>query len=248
MKTLNKILISLGIVATAFGFSSCVRDLDLEPQDPRQLTDVANDMDAVFADIYLNFSTYGANGNSPVSGFDGGMAAFQRAMFIAEEIPTDEASWLWDYADYGTLNNGLPNVAQGALYGFYSRLIINITLCNQFISKVNEGYFNLDAAGEARAKDYVRQAKILWGACYYYMLSFYDKIPYADESTPVGSFPPQLSRKEVYANVTSKLESVVAEYGSNQVPHYGFVGLDAAEAILVKAYLNAEVFTRTTAW
>lgn len=248
MKTLNKIFLSLGIAGAAFGLTSCVGDLDRQPRDPSENTDVTNDMDAVFADIYLNFSTYGANGNSPVLGFDGGMAAFQRAMFIAEEIPTDEASWLWDPADYDTMNYSQFNPAQGALYGFYSRLMINITLCNQFIQNVNDGYFTLDAEGQKRAEEYKRQAKTLWGACYYYMLSFYDKIPYADETTPVGAMPTQLPREEVYNRVTTALEQVVADYGTSQTPYYGFVGLDVAESILAKIYLNAEVFSGTPAW
>ncbi|MDE6027995.1 MAG: RagB/SusD family nutrient uptake outer membrane protein, partial [Muribaculaceae bacterium] len=234
------------VAASAFGLSSCVGDLDLQPRDPSQNTDVANDIDRVFADIYLNFSTYGANGNSPVGGFDGGMAAFQRAMFIAEEIPTDEACWLWDPADYGpAYNAGLFNPNQGCLYGFYSRLIINITLCNQFIQNVNSGYFNLNAEGQARAQQYVLQAKALWGACYYYMLSFYDKVPYADENTPVGAVPEQLPRKEVYNRVVAALEDVVAAFPANQKPVYGFVGLDMAESVLAKIYLNAQVFSGT---
>ena len=246
MKNFNKILLSLGVAASAFGLSSCVGDLDLEPRDPSQITNVSGDIDRVFADIYLNFSTYGANGNSPVGGFDGGMAAFQRAMFIAEEIPTDEACCLWDPADYGpAYNAGLFNANQGCLYGFYSRLIINITLCNQFIQNVNSGYFNLDAEGQQRAANYVLQAKALWGACYYYMLSFYDKIPYADETTPVGAIPAQLPRAEVYNRVVATLEDVVASFPENQKPVYGFVGLDMAESVLAKIYLNAGVFTGT---
>lgn len=243
MKNIKKIIFSIGVAAASFGLSSCVGDLDLQPRDPSEITNVSGDIDRVFADIYLNFSTYGANGNSPVSGFDGGMAAFQRAMFIAEEIPTDEASWLWDPADYGTMNYGLFNANQGALYGFYSRLMINITLCNQFINNVDNGFFT--DVEPAKAAEYRRQAKTLWGACYYYMLSFYDKIPYADETSPVGAVPQQLSRQEVYRLVTTQLEEVVAAYGANQIPIYGYVGLDAAEAILAKIYLNAGVFTGT---
>lgn len=244
MKALNKFFLSVGIAASAFGLSSCVGDLDLEPRDPSEITNVSDDMDRVFADLYLQFATYGANGNSPVGGFDGGMAAFQRAMFIAEEIPTDEASWIWDPADYGpAYNAGNFNSAQGCLYGFYSRLIINITLCNQFIQNVDNGTFNLATDEDrARAAEYKRQAYTLWGACYYYMLSFYDKVPYADTTTPVGAVPTQLPRAEVYDRVTAQLESVVAEYGSAQTPKYGFVGLDAAESILAKIYLNGQVF------
>ncbi|MDE7108993.1 MAG: RagB/SusD family nutrient uptake outer membrane protein [Muribaculaceae bacterium] len=244
MKNLKNIFLGLGVAASLIGLPSCVGDLDLQPRDPNENTDVSNDVDAVLADIYLNFSTYGANGTSPVGGFDGGMAAFQRAMFIAEEIPTDEASWLWDPADYGmSFNGGLFNPDQGCLYGSYSRLIINITLCNQFLQNLNGGYFsNVDAA---KVQNFRLQAKTLWAACYYYMLSFYDKVPYADETTPVGAEPVQLPRAEVYNRVTTALEDVVAEYAADQKPYYGFVGLDAAEAILAKIYLNGEVFSGT---
>lgn len=234
-------MMSLGVAATALGFSSCVGDLDKEPTNPNEITSVTNDMDRVFADIYLNFSTFGAGGNSPVSGFDGGMASFQRALFIAEEIPTDEASWLWDQSSYGTINYGRVVPTVDAVFGFYSRLSINIALCNQFIQAVNGGQF-AQGADNATAQEYIRQAKILRAGCYYYMLSFYDKIPYADENTTIGSLPEQLPRARVYELVTTDLEKIVSEYPENQKPAYGFVGLDAAESILAKIYLNGEVF------
>ncbi|MDE5653132.1 MAG: RagB/SusD family nutrient uptake outer membrane protein [Muribaculaceae bacterium] len=243
MKTLNKIILSVGIAASALGLTSCVGDLDREPRDPNQIVNVSNDMDAVFADIYLQFSTYGANGNSPVSGFDGGMASFQRALFTAEEMPTDEACWLWDPSSFGNLNYGSVVPTLDCVFGFYSRLVINITLCDQFIQSVNNGTFNLATdEDKAKAEEYKRQATILWGGCYYYMLSFFDKIPYMDESVNVGDMPSQLPRAQVYELVTSKLEEVVAEYAGNNKTNYGFVGLDAAESILAKIYLNGEVF------
>ena len=141
MKTFNKIFISLGVAASAIGFSSCVNDLDLSPIDPSQKTDVSKDMDAVFSDIYLQFATFGANGSSPVMDFDGGMAAFQRAIFTAEEMPTDEACWLWDPEKFGQLNYGFVTPDLPCVFGFYSRLIINITLCNDFIRNVQNGTF-----------------------------------------------------------------------------------------------------------
>lgn len=247
MKALNKIFLSVGIAASALGLSSCVGDLDLEPRDPSEITNVSDDMDRVFADIFLQFSTYGANGNSPVSSFDGGMASFQRALFIAEEMPTDEASWLWDPSSFGTLNYGQVVPTLDCVFGFYSRLMINITLCNQFIQNVDNGTFNITDENRAVAENYKRQAKILWGACYYYMLSFYDKVPYVDENVAVGDVPQQLPRAEVYELVTSALEEVVAAYNEPAnaayvTPVYGFVGLDAAESILAKIYLNGEVF------
>lgn len=248
MKTFNKIIMSLGVAATALGFSSCVNDLDLDPRNPNEFTDVTGDMDRVFADLYLQFATFGANNDSPVKDFDSGMSSFQRALSIAEEYPTDEVAWVWDPGAYGTINYGLTSPELDCVFGFYSRLIINIALCNQFISNVDGGHFSLDDAGRARAEQYKLQARTLRGLCYYYMLSFYDKIPYATEATAIGSQPEQLSRQQVLANVTSDLEEVVAAYGASQTPAYGFVGLDAAEAVLVKIYLNAEQWTGTPAY
>lgn len=247
MKSINKIFMALGVAASAFGLSSCVNDLDRMPTDPSSTTDVSDKMDEVFADIYLNFATYGANGSSPVMDYDGGMAAFQRAIFTAEEIPTDEASWLWDPDKYGQLNYGYSTASLPAVFGFYSRLIINITLCNQFIQSVNDGTFNITDENRAQAEEYVRQARILRGACYYYMLSFYENPPYADETTPVGAQPSQPGRAEVYRNVTADLEEVAAYYDANPsaTTYYGFVGGDVAHAVLAKIYLNGEVFANT---
>lgn len=240
MKTFNKIFMTLGVSALCLGATSCVDDLDQSPVNPNEITDVSKDINRVFSDIYLNFCTYGPNGTNILDPYDGGMGSFQRALFTAECIPTDEASWLWDPATYGTMNYGIVSPDTPSVYGFYSRLMINITLCNQFINLAQSGKF--EGVDQATIDEYVRQARILRGACYFYMLSFYDKIPYADESTLVGQLPTQLPRAQVYELVTSDLEEVVAQYGANQVPHYGFVGLDAAESILAKIYLNGEVF------
>lgn len=244
MKIFNKIFMTLGVAAAAFGFSSCVGDLDKYPVDPNVKTDVSNDMDAVFADIYLNFIQEGANGSSPVHDFDGGMAVFWRAIFTGEEMPTDEACWLWDPEKFGRLNYGYVTTDLPAVFGFYSRLIVNITLCNDFIQGVNSGRFNLsDEGAEARAQEYVRQAKILRSLCLYHMMSFYENPPYADENTAVGEQPSQPGRAAVYENVTSCLEEIVSYYKANPTTtYYGFVGLDAAESLLARIYLNGEVF------
>lgn len=227
------------------GFNSCVGDLDLTPTDPNQRVDVTEDIDAVFADIYLNFASAGPNGSTPVEDFDGGMATFQRAIFIGEEVPTDEACWLWDADKYGRLKYGYAAPDIPAILGIYSRLNVNITLCNKFIAEVQGGEFSYPAEKQPLVDDYLRQARILRGACYFYMLSFYENPPYSDESYPVGSTPSQPGRAEVYNLVTQDLEDVAAYYlqnDPNQKPYYGFVGLDVCEAILAKLYLNGEVF------
>lgn len=245
MKTLNKIIMAVGVASMGLGFSSCVDDLNLQPTNPNEITDVSKDMDRVFADVLFNFATYGANGDTPVKDFDGGMATFQRAIYIAEEMPTDEACWLWDPGDYGTINQGKITPDLNCAYGFYSRLMVNVALCNQFIQSAESGVFaGVDTSDPNSAvSDYIRQCKILRSACFYYLMSLYNNPPYADETTPIGAEPSQPGRAQVYENVTACLEEIVAWYKANPRPTtYGFVGLDAAESILAKIYLNGEVF------
>lgn len=249
MKTINKFFLSLGVAASALGFSSCVNDLDLEPIDPNQKTDAA--AAEVLADIYMNFSTYGANGSSTVTQFDGGMSTFQRALFILEEIPTDEANWLpTGDVEYGVLQYGPIPSNSPLAGGIYSRLTINITLCNSFINLANEGRFTDSSTIDPEVlADYVRQAKILRSACFYYLIDLYGNIPYADENTPVGAVTAQMDRAEVTNLVVKDLEEVVAEYEAHPTAAvYGFVGKEVAQALLVKFYLNSEVYTGQAAW
>jgi hypothetical protein len=255
MKTINKIFASAIVALASMSLTSCVNDLDLTPTDPSTVTagsfaqDPKGYMDRVLADVYMSFVNHGPNNDSQVSGFDGGMSTFQRAIFNLEEVPTDEASWIssGDAAIY-QLQFGLVSSDNAAIFGAYSRLIINIALCNDFIRTVNEGLFSLPESLQAEAQENVRQCKILRSICYFYMINFFGDVPYADENDPMGTVAPQKSRAEVFTLVTNTLEDVLAEYGTSGYKQaaYGYVGKDVAEAYLVKFYLNAGVFTGTT--
>ena len=254
MKSINKFLIGAGIVAS-MGLTSCVGDLDLLPTDPNQTTagmfkeNPELYMNSVMADVYLNFSTMGQGGNTPVQGFDGGYGIFQRALFNLEEITSDNTNWCSTsdtdliVAQYNALTS-----TSGLIYNVYSRLYINIALCNDFIATVNDGLFGLNDSQKELAREYVRQAKTLRSACYFYMLSLYGNVPYADENTGIGTIPAQRDRKDVFELVVRDLETVVAEWPQQVTGVYGYVNRDVAEALLVKMYQNAEVFTGTPQW
>lgn len=256
MKTFNKLFLSCGVAAAAMGMTSCVNDLDLLPIDPNQITagefaaDPEGYMNRVLGDVYMNFATYGANGSSTVTQFDGGMSTFARGIFILEEMPTDEANWLpTGDVEYGVLQYGPIPSNSPIAGGIYSRLTINITLCNDFIKTVNDGLFQIESeAVKAKAQEYVRQCKILRSACFYYLIDLYGNVPYADENTPVGSITAQMNRADITRQVIADLENVVAEYGNNNDVVYGFVGKEVAQALLVKFYLNAGVYTGQNMW
>lgn len=257
MKSIKKYILSLGVVAAALSLGSCTGDLDLMPSDPRDITatDFASDpegyMDQVMGQVYMAFVNHGPNNESQVAGFDGGMSTFGRALFNLEEIPTDEACWQ-SSTDAGLFSLQYGNISSDndAIFGSYSRLMINVALCNDFIRTVNDNLFALSTdAQKEKATEYVRQCKTLRSVCYFYLMSLFGNVPYADESVAIGTMAPQMKSSEIFPLVTETLEAVVAEYGQGGMnPAYGYVGVDAAEGFLVKLYLNAEVFTGTPAW
>lgn len=243
-------------VVVSLGLSACTGDLDLMPTDPEKVTqenfkdDPEGAMDALMGDVYLQFATYGADGNASVSGTDGGMTTFQRALFILQEVPTDEANWLPSGdADYGMIQYGIAVPNNVIMYCIYSRLMINVAVCNDFIQSANDNIFGeLSAAAKEKQQEYIRQCRILRAACYYYLIDLWGNVGYADENLKLGDIAPQLPRAELFNIVTKELEDVVKEYGSNTKQYWGYVGKEVAEALLVKFYLNAEVYTGTSRW
>lgn len=258
---LNKLFISAGVLAAAMSMGSCTGDLDLLPTNPNEITDVTfsedptGSMEKLIADVYLNLSTYGPNGDNVLSSMDGGMSTFQRAVFNLEEIPTDEANWLpsGDAID-PMFQYGVIPANNTVVMGAYSRMMVIVTLANQFM----QTDFGLTTDADQKLyEEFCRQARIIRAGMYFYLIDNYGNVPYADESVTVGSVAPQLSRdfaegrRMVFDRVTSDLEDIVAWYKANDPnnkPPYGYVGLDVAEALLVKFYLNAGVYTGTERW
>ena len=248
------------MLAASMSLSSCIDDLDLMPTNPNDITsgtfteDPDKYMQEVIADVYLNVSSFGPNGSNILGSMDGGMSTFQRAVFNLEEVPTDEANWQ-PTADAipHTLNYGEVAANETFILGAYQRMMVASSLCNQFIQTDFPGL----GADQKLYDEFCRQAKILRSGMYFYLVSNFGNVPYNDESVLIGEVAPQLStdfatgRRMVTERVVTTLEDIVAYYKQNDPnnnPPYGYVGLDVAEALLVKFYLNYEVFTGTAAW
>ena len=258
---LYKLYVAGGVLVASMSLSSCVGDLDLLPTNPNDITagtfteDPEKYMREVIADVYFNVSSFGPNGNNILSSMDGGMSTFQRSIFNLEEIPSDEASWIpASDAIPHTFQYGEVTADETVCRGAYNRMQLICSLCNQFI----QTDFQLENdTQKALKEEFDRQAKILRSGMYFYLISEFGNVPLNDEKVLIGEVPPQLSsnfnegRKLVTEAVVNTLEEIVAWYKANDPnnnPPYGYVGLDVAEALLVKFYLNYEVFTGSAAW
>ena len=252
MKKYNKIFVALGLTLS-LGVSSCTGDLDLMPEDPDVTTANKVTIEQALAECYQSLATAsydGANGAPIISGYDGGMGTFQRAVFSLNELTADTYCWK-QFSDAGFYELSTDNFSASnpIFYGTYSRLYVIISICNEFIRSAQAGQYVMgDNVTEEVVAEYCNQARILRGLSYFYLLDMFGNVGYSDETVPSGTAPAQSTRAEVYEKVVAELEAISAAYGSNTSVAYGYVGKEACDALLAKFYLNAGVFTGTPAY
>lgn len=256
MKKSYKFLLA-GVAAVGMmGLTACTGDLDLEPTNPNETTagnfkeDPDKYMEAIFGDIGLNFVGEGASGNNVLGGVaNGSFATFSRAMFNTQEIPTDEATWLWysNDVEVGTLPFGIVSSSLGMATAPYYRLTVNMSLCNNFIASCDNGEFA--GANQDNMRFLRLQATTLREICMYYMLDLYGNAPWVDGSIAVGSVPAQMTPAEIYHRLVAEMEETLGEYDKvrKDIP-YGYFGKDCHEAFLVRLYLNAKVYCGQADW
>lgn len=241
-----KKFLTLGAVALTLGLSSCVGDLNLEPNDPNNADpDSPEFKEQLLSMCYLGIATSGISGpgSSYVSGLDAGTSAYLRMVFTLNEFCTDELVWIWADAGITDIVACTWAANNGILEGAYYRFIGHIALCNQFLAKFpddpeNEELTNLRA-----------QVRTLRAYSYYNLMDLFGKVSFITEEAEIGEEPVQYSREQIYAWLENELVDIVDNNLFGNIPvTYGQVGLDGAEGLLARLYLNAGVYTGTPQW
>lgn len=250
----------LGAAALSMGLSSCVNDLDQLPQDPNTLmynTFTENPkqyIGGMMAKCYSGLAVSGQDGagNSEISSPDAGMSQYTRAIYMANEFPTDETLWIYS-SDAGVADFVQTNWSAGnpVVDLVYSRLYTHISVCNTMIS-FNPGDYGI-SIDDQLAKDleqFKLEARALRDYSYFNVIDIFGRAAVAWDDVPAGEEPLQAaSRAALYDKVVADLEDVLSKFPETK-PVYGRIGKDAVRAILMRFYLNAEVFTegRTKAY
>ncbi len=237
--SIKKSFLSATIVAMAVGgtLTSCVGDLDVTPINPQQT--LVLDEDALFNKIYASFALTGqaggsGNGDIPREIFENeGMSGFYRMAWSLNEFTSDEAGWLWSDAGVPELLHNDFSASNTFSFAMYYRLYFTITLCNSYIEQVSD----------ARK---VAEVRLIRALNYMYVMDLYGAGPM---STKVSAeLAPYYTRPELFAFCESELKAVYNDLADDGTNTYGRVDKAAANLLLARLYLNAQVYTGTEKW
>lgn len=227
----------IGAFAAAFGLTSCVGDLNLQPNDPNLVDPNAPDFkENTLAICYSGIACSGIDGpgSSYVEGLDAGASAYLRLIFTLSEWCTDECVWIWpndEGSSAGDLDACTWSASNVYLNGTYYRLVGHIALCNQFLA-------NFKDENDAETLEMKAEARTLRAYSYYNMLDLFGKSSFITEEAEVGEEPKQYTRQQLFQWLEEELVDIVDNSNLAETPVLGRVGKDGAEALLAKLYLN----------
>lgn len=221
--------------------SSCTGDLDVTPIDPS--TNMTVNEAALYTKCYSNMAlagNTGADGDCDIDGLDGGTTGFVRQIFNANELPTDESICSWGDTGIPAFNYNQWDSSHPMLQGFYYRLYAGIDYCNHYLNVCGD----VDATRAA-------EVHFLRALYYYYLMDCFGNVPFTTVISAAS--PEQIKRADLFDWIESELkdcinnmEAPIARTSSST--GYGRADQDAANLLLARMYLNAEVYTGTARW
>lgn len=227
-------------LALSMGMASCDY-LDVEPLDPNSVSTV--DEVALYTKCYANMALAGnggANGDCDIDGLDGGTTGFVRQMWNANELTTDEAICAWGDAGIPAFNYNQYDASHPMLKGFYYRLYAGINYCNHYLDVCKD----VDATRTA-------EVRFLRALYYYYLMDCFGNVPFATQVSAECAKP--IKRAELFTWIETELKEsqpnlIESKARTSSDDGYGRADKDAANLLLARMYLNAEVYTGTAKW
>lgn len=222
------------------GLSACTSDLDVKPIDPNLNTEI--DPAGLFNKCYANLGMAGnGQGDDPsdVDGIDGGTSGFIRQYWNSNELTTDEAICHWSDDGIQQFCYNSYDAVHPMLNGYFARLTTGISYCNQYINE----YGSVDATKTA-------EIRLVRALQYYLLMDAFGNIPF---STKLDK-PVRLTRQEAYDWLVKEITDIEPSLSDAQpkttavLNDYCRVDKAAAWMLLMRLYLNAEVYTGKAEW
>lgn len=252
---MKKYIYSLAIAMSALTLNSCIGDLDTMPlnetdKTAEQLYVTLGDFEKGLAYIYGSFSLVSQSdpGSADINVGDAGASELVRQYMVLNEMSVGSLKCVWGDAYVADLqNNSWTTAPNDALIAVYTRCMMIVTRANEFLLQ-SDKKIDMEGIKELRA-----EARFLRSLGYYILLDLFGNPPFALPENIGGVLPTQIGREGLFNWIESELKAIISGEGGEALPNKGSVAYPradkgAAQAVLARMYLNAEVYTGTARW
>lgn len=254
---MKRFIYSLAIaIAASFSLNSCIGDLDTLPlnetdKTAEQAYQTLDDFEKGLAYVYGSFSLVSQNdpGSADISVDDAGQSELTRQYVVLNEMSVDALKCTWGDSYIADLqNNSWSSTPNSATLAVYTRCMMTVTRANEFLVQSGKKA-SLEGIAQLRA-----EARFVRALAYYLLMDLYGNPPFALEENIGGALPEQIGRGELFKWIESELKSIIAgDVDGEALANRGAVDYPradkgAAQAVLARMYLNAEVYTGTARW
>ena len=258
MKMKKYTLLTIAILITTFIFTSCVKDLDVEPIDPNTQTanNVFKDQAAykeALAKVYAGFSLTGqgaagqaGSGNPDLQGIDEGFSSYIRTYWDVQELSTDEAIITWNDATIKNFHWQTWSPNDVFLMAIYSRIYFTISLCNEFVRNANTAMGSASGTFLSDLTHFKAEARFVRAVAYWHAIDLFGNVPFVTEADNAGAFfPSRITRSDLFNYIESELKAIEPDLVPARQNEYGRADQACDWFLLSELYLNAQVYTGT---
>ena len=236
-----KNIIPAAALLCTLGFSACTDDLKVQNINPQQNADFTEDqlMNKIYSSFVLT-GQQGPSGKGDIADLDEGRSDYFRKMWELNEFTTDEANWVWiNDTGIGDLLHNSFDATNACSIGLYYRMFFTITICNYYLDQFAEN---------GTAERALRRAEVRFvrAFTYYNIMDLYGNAAFLEHvQTEPGK---RYTRAQYFTFIESELKEIEGKLGEAGTKDYGRVDKVAAQLLLARLYLNAEVYTGTAHW
>ena len=233
----------LSLFLLIFTLQGCVDDLDTQPELELSLEQLLaedpNAVNGILSRLYASFalSSPSGPGSSDIDG-DAGEGTFLRGIINLQDLSADGMKNRWGDDGLDQLTTTSDWDENNKFFGYlFNRMYYSIAQANNLIGVLN-------SVAVENSNQLVAEAQFIRALSYYYLIDVFGKGVLATEDNLGESNPlPEASRSELFDYAVSQV--LEAEQNLPQTNSYGRATKGAAQMLLAKLYLNAEVYTGT---
>ncbi len=238
-KNILKIVFSLILLFSV----SCTDDLNTKPKVELTLEELLaqdpNAVEGILSRLYGSFALSGPDGpgSSDISD-DAGESPFLRGIVNLQDFTADAMKNRWGDNGLDQLTTTSDWTADNKFFRYlYNRIFFTIPQCNNLIAILE----NVDVENK---EVIIAEVRFIRALAYYYLIDIFGKGVLATENNFGETEPlPEVSRQELFNYTEAELLAIEPLLLTSNT--YGRATRAAAQMLLSKLYLNAEVYTGT---